>query len=96
MGNKTAEYTYDFGDGWEHKVVLEKILPVEKDTEYPRCIAGKRVCPPEDCGSYPGYEEICRGTHEFQEEFGDFDPEHFDKSDVIFYDPDHYPGEELR
>ncbi len=47
---RDADYIYDFGDHWEHKVVLEKILPREKNVKYPRCIGGKRACPPEDCG----------------------------------------------
>lgn len=46
IGDK-AVYEYDFGDGWEHNVVLEKILPVEPETVYPKVIAGERACPPE-------------------------------------------------
>jgi len=52
------KYEYDFGDSWEHKVVLEKILPYENDKQLPRCIKGKRACPPEDCGGIWGYEEL--------------------------------------
>ena len=52
------KYEYDFGDGWEHKIVLEKILPYEKDKQLPRCIKGKRACPPEDCGGIWGYQEL--------------------------------------
>lgn len=48
-------YEYDFGDSWYHDIVLEKILPVEPDKNYPRCIAGKNACPPEDIGGIPGY-----------------------------------------
>ncbi len=55
---KQALYTYDFGDSWEHTVQLEKILPREAGIKYPRCIDGKRACPPEDCGSIPGYERL--------------------------------------
>ena len=36
-------YKYDFGDGWEHELLLEKILPVEADVYYPRCLKGKRA-----------------------------------------------------
>ncbi|HCU06856.1 MAG TPA: hypothetical protein DIC42_04675 [Holosporales bacterium] len=50
-------YEYDFGDGWEHTITLEKIVdPDEKP--YPRCIAGERACPPEDCGGPWGYENL--------------------------------------
>jgi len=87
IDNSRAKYTYDFGDDWEHEVVLEAILPRSKDVKYPVCIDGKRACPPEDCGSYPGYEDICNGRHEFQEEYRDFDPELFVPGDVDFEDP---------
>ena len=43
-------YTYDFGDDWEHEILVEKVLPVAPDTCYPTCLTGKRACPPEDCG----------------------------------------------
>ncbi|MGO9019670.1 MAG: plasmid pRiA4b ORF-3 family protein [Syntrophobacteraceae bacterium] len=53
-----AVYEYDFGDGWEHEVLLEGILLKEQGVKYPRCIAGKRTCPPEDCGGVLGYYRI--------------------------------------
>jgi len=46
-----ANYEYDFGDGWVHKIKLEKILELgegEDINDYPKCIAGKMACPPED------------------------------------------------
>jgi len=55
---QTALYAYDFGDGWEHEVWLEDILLKEKGAKYPRCIAGERACPPEDCGGVPGYHRV--------------------------------------
>jgi hypothetical protein len=53
-----ALYEYDFGDSWEHELLLEDILLKEKDAKYPRCIAGERACPPEDCGGVPGYYRL--------------------------------------
>lgn len=47
-------YEYDFGDGWDHEVLLEKILPAEECTHYPRCLTGRRRCPLEDCGGVWG------------------------------------------
>jgi hypothetical protein len=97
MENRVAEYTYDFGDNWEHRIQLEKILPREKGIKYPACIGGKRACPPEDCGGVWGYEEFLEAIrnpeHEEHEEMldwigGEFDPEHFDPKEVRFYDPD--------
>ncbi|GAB4396823.1 MAG: hypothetical protein OHK0053_11840 [Microscillaceae bacterium] len=51
-------YEYDFGDNWQHDIVLEKILPFDSNVNYPRCLSGKGACPPEDCGGVWGYEEL--------------------------------------
>lgn len=51
-------YTYDFGDYWQHDVVVEKVLPAEAGARYPRCVAGKGRRPPEDCGGVWGYREL--------------------------------------
>ncbi len=51
-------YLYDMGDGWEHEVVLEKVLTSEAGIRYPRCTKGKGACPPEDCGGVWGYAEL--------------------------------------
>lgn len=83
-------YIYDFGDNWEHTVILEGIEPVQKGLKYPRCIDGDRACPPEDCGSTPGYYRLIKiladpenGEYEEMKEWaGDFDPEHFDKEEA--------------
>ena len=84
-------YVYDFGDNWEHILRLEKILPREDDIRYPVCIAGRRACPPEDCGGVWGYEELLRGESESQEYYEDFDPECFDVEEVVFRDPHKVP-----
>lgn len=50
-------YVYDYGDNWELDIkVLSALDSVEKFKQ--RLIAGGRAFPPEDCGSYPGYEDI--------------------------------------
>ncbi|KAI9561155.1 hypothetical protein GHT06_012111 [Daphnia sinensis] len=56
LSNNTARYDYDFGDGWDHTILLESILPAVAGTRYPQCIAGERACPPEDCGGPHGYK----------------------------------------
>lgn len=80
-------YEYDFGDGWEHNVVLEKILPFDKQTDLPKCTKGERECPPEDCGGVWGYQEFLQAiqnpSHPEHEEMlewvdDEFDPEYFD------------------
>ncbi|MDX9800241.1 MAG: plasmid pRiA4b ORF-3 family protein [Spirochaetia bacterium] len=52
-------YEYDFGDEWEHKIVLEKILQ-NHIQKYPSCLTGKRTCPPEDCGGPYGYKDLIK------------------------------------
>ncbi|MFM7055790.1 MAG: plasmid pRiA4b ORF-3 family protein [Planctomycetota bacterium] len=52
------EYTYDFGDNWEHTVLFEGYPPVDPQAEYPLCLEGARACPPEDCGGVWGYENM--------------------------------------
>lgn len=52
-------YEYDFGDSWRHLITLQKILPMEADMSEPYCTGGKRACPPDDCGGWPGYENLC-------------------------------------
>jgi hypothetical protein len=86
------EYTYDFGDNWRHKLTLEKILPKENNKVYPVCLSGKRACPPEDCGSLPGYEDCIaavktKNNAELLEWLGDWNPDEFNPEDVYFRDP---------
>lgn len=53
-------YEYDFGDCWQREVLLEKVLRREANVNYPRCVAGKKACPPEDCGGPGGYADLRR------------------------------------
>ena len=80
-------YLYDFGDYWLHDVTVEEVVPVPTGQRLPRCIAGARACPPEDCGGTPGYFELLQAlndpTHPEHESYtvwvgGRFDPEEFD------------------
>jgi hypothetical protein len=93
---RTALYTYDFGDNWEHIVKLEKILPREAKKKYPVCIDGKRACPPEDCGGVWGYRDFLKvlknpENEEYEDLLawagGKFDPAYFDPKKVRFSDP---------
>lgn len=54
--NDSCVYTYDFGDDWQHEIVLEKIVEREDDQFYPRCIEAQGICPEED--SFGTFEEI--------------------------------------
>lgn len=51
----TFVYAYDFGDGWQHDVLLEAVLLPEPEVIYPRCLEGARNGPPEDVGGPFGY-----------------------------------------
>jgi hypothetical protein len=84
-------YTYDFGDSWEHSILVEKILPLDPKVSYPTCIKAKRACPPEDCGGAWGYmeflEAIQNPNHPEHESFlewveGSFDSEFGDLEEV--------------
>lgn len=79
-------YTYDFGDGWDHRIVVEKVLPASTGAVVPACVDGRRACPPEDCGGTWGYRELLEiladPTHPEHDERREwlgrpFDPEAF-------------------
>ncbi len=57
-GASTFGYTYDMGDNWEHRIIVERTQSAEPGTLYPVFLGGERRCPPEDCGSVPGYYEF--------------------------------------
>ncbi|MGK5086156.1 plasmid pRiA4b ORF-3 family protein [Bdellovibrionota bacterium FG-2] len=54
---ETFLYLYDYGDGWEHEITIEKISKKDDCLHYPICIGGENACPPEDCGGMGGYYE---------------------------------------
>ncbi|MDX2507753.1 MAG: plasmid pRiA4b ORF-3 family protein [Gammaproteobacteria bacterium] len=86
------KYQYDFGDGWNHKVILEKVIPFEKNQFPVVCLKGRRACPPEDCGGVWGYKNMLEQLAspeegedyaELQEWLGEeFDPEYFNAQEI--------------
>jgi len=88
-------YTYDFGDAWEHKVTVEKTVPLTPGLAVPACTVGRRACPPEDCGGPWGYQDLLEiladpshPEHEERVEWvgewgGRLDPEAFDPAGFV-------------
>lgn len=82
----TIDYTYDFGDNWEHSLTVSDVRRGEPDTAYPRFIGGERDCPPEDCGGIPGFYEMLEAKAnpaypdhvEITEWLGGYDPDELD------------------
>lgn len=91
-----CRYVYDYGGNWTHRIVVEAALAADPELSYPVCLAGERACPPEDVGGPAGYEDLLRilqdpKNHRYEEileMIGDFDPEHFDPSEVVFTFPE--------
>lgn len=85
------QYTYDFGDSWDHTIMVEKIIETKDAFEPALCLTGKRNAPLEDCGGIPGYYqclEYLKNPDSVDECYSDFledaywDPEHFDLDHV--------------
>ncbi|MGW7444423.1 plasmid pRiA4b ORF-3 family protein [Kitasatospora sp. NPDC054795] len=85
------DYTYDFGDSWNHCITVEHRTAAEPGRHYPACVDGAGACPPEDCGGAPGYEDLKQAlsdpAHPEHEDLlrwlglervADFDPDRFD------------------
>ena len=58
IGTRKLAYLYDFGDGWEHTIKIERLTDREPGVLYPRLIEINGRCPPEDCGGPWGYAEL--------------------------------------
>ncbi len=54
------KWDYDFGDSWQHDVVVEAIDEPKETTRYPICVDGACACPPEDCGGTTGYKDLVK------------------------------------
>ena len=88
-------YEYDFGDSWDHRITVEKILDADPtDGRFAQCLDGERACPPEDCGGVWGYEDLLKIIRKpkhkeyksMMEWLGDtFDPEAFNRDKVNKY-----------
>jgi hypothetical protein len=87
IGAKTLKYLYDFGDGWEHTINVERLADPEPGTLYPRLTEASGRCPPEDVGGPWGYAEFLEAMndpkHERHDELaGWIDEDEFDPTAV--------------
>jgi len=82
VGAKTLRYLYDFGDGWEHTIRIERLVDPEPGTLYPRLIGASGRCPPEDVGGPWGYADFLEAMHDSKHErhaeFAEWIGEEFD------------------
>jgi hypothetical protein len=86
------DYTYDFGDNWEHRLTVTHVRAGEPGVSYPRYIGGERNGPPEDCGGIPGFyallEALADLSHpehaDLTEWAGDYDPDTFDELPIKY------------
>ena len=83
-GARTIRYLYDFGDGWDHVIRIERIGDADPQACYPRLVAAEGRCPPEDVGGPWGYADflaaIADPAHENHDHMlnwcgGAFDPD---------------------
>ncbi|KQT64487.1 hypothetical protein ASG54_22325 [Aureimonas sp. Leaf460] len=85
-GAKSFRYLYDFGDGWEHSIRIERIEPAHADVIYPRLLAASGRCPPEDVGGPWGYQEFLEALadpkNERHEEMIEWWGDSFDPGDI--------------
>ena len=77
-------YEYDFGDGWEHELIVEKFLPLNKKIPVAKCLKGVKACPPEDCGGIWGYYNLLEAIN---------DKKHPEHNDVLEWIGEEYDTE---
>jgi hypothetical protein len=90
--NQKFRYLYDFGDSWEHDIIVSEVIADENDgkVEPPCCLGGERAGPLEDTGGVWGYERMLTilkdPTHkeykEIHDWLEDYDAENFDIEDI--------------
>ena len=86
VSTKTLKYLYDFGDGWEHTIKIERLTDPEPGVVYPRLIDASSRCPPEDSGGPWGYAELLEAIadpkHERHAELSEWLPDDFNPNIV--------------
>ena len=88
--SNSCQYIYDFGDDWLHDVKRNRRVRLA-DSFHRQLLAGRRACPPEDCGGASGYARFAlmietgedpwdegEDVEELLEWVGEWDPAAFD------------------
>ena len=86
------DYTYDFGDSWEHRITVTDVRPGQPGVGYPRYVGGERNGPPEDCGGIPGFYDKLQARvdtnhpdhEEIVEWLDDYDPNTIDELPIKY------------
>jgi hypothetical protein len=85
-GIQKFSYLYDFGDHWEHEILIEKQVESKDQRRYPVLVHGERRCPPEDVGGIDGFEEFLNAiqdsNHEDHQHFLDWAGDDYDPNDI--------------
>lgn len=83
---ETLLYTYDFGDDWQHAILVEKSVPDQAGVTYPRCTGGRRAAPPDDCGGIWRYLDLLEALADTpgpaEQHLAALDPSYFKAADV--------------
>ena len=92
QGETVIDNLYDFGDGWEHRLVVTDVRPGDAGVSYPRYVGGEGNGPPEDCGGIPGFHEMLDAISdpghpdhaEIKEWAEDYDPQVIDELSIKY------------
>lgn len=91
--NRTIiDYVYDFGDKWEHRIIVTDVRRGDPQLSYPRYVGGEGAGPPEDCGGVPGFYEMLDARADPQHPghaeavvwLDDYDPELIDEEPIKY------------
>ncbi|WP_347548594.1 plasmid pRiA4b ORF-3 family protein [Pseudalkalibacillus hwajinpoensis] len=82
-------YVYDFGEHWNHEILLEKILTEDSSVTYPRCTKAMKAAPEEDNRAFfePGQKLRVREMKLINEELTVFSGESVAESIPFSDDP---------
>lgn len=51
-------YLYGAGEGWEHEIHLEEVVPPSRQLKHPILLSGEMACPPETVGDIHEYQKL--------------------------------------